>query len=136
EFYPGLLSGSSWSEAWRYAGDSLLFTELFLDLFDVLGLGLAGDAPSLAGRSLVFFTRLILSIGFVRIALALVRAAHYRAHGLGRGEDSMTRLERAAASGDAVMAGHLGRELTADVSATVEVLLRRRAADGDSASTW
>ncbi len=135
QFYPGLLSGSSWSEAWRYAIDSLLFTELFLDLFDVLDLGLAGDAPSLAGRSLVFFTRLILSIGFVRIVLTLMRAAFYRAHGLGRGDDSITRLERAAASGDAVLAGHLGRELTADVNATVEVLLRRRSAGDDSVGT-
>jgi len=135
QFYPGVLTGSSWSAAWKYAGDSLLFTELFLDLFDVLGVGLAGDAPSLAGRVLVFLTRLILSIGFVRIALALVRAAFYRAHGLGRGEDSITQLERAAASGDAVMAGHLGRELTADINATVEVLLTRQLAGDDSAST-
>lgn len=122
---PGVLDGSTLSDAWRYAIDSLLFTELFLDLFDVFGFGLASDPPGLAGRALVFVTRLLLSIGFVRIALTLARAAFYRAHGLGRGEDSITQLERAAASGDAVLAGHLGRELTRDVNATVEVLLSR-----------
>lgn len=125
---PGVLSGSSLIDAWRYAGDSLLFTELFLDLFDVFGIGLAADPPGFAGRSLVFVTRLLLSIGFVRIALALARAAFYRAHGLGRGEDSITQLERAASSGDAVLAGHLGRELTRDVNTTVEMLLARRLA--------
>ena len=128
QLLPGVLSGSSLIDAWRYAVDSLLFTELFLDLFDVFGIGLAADPPGFAGRSLVFVTRLLLSIGFVRIALALARAAFYRAHGLGRGEDSITQLERAASSGDAVLAGHLGRELTKDVNTTVEMLLARRVA--------
>lgn len=135
ERFPGVLAGSGWGDAWRLSLDNLLFTELFLDLFDVFGAGLADDPPHLAGRLLVFVTRLLLSIGFVRVAVALLRAAYYRAHGLGRGSDTLAALESAVDDGDAVRVGHLGREIANDVRGTIDVLLDRyrRAGEGDPA---
>ncbi len=123
---PGVLTGSTWSDAWRLSLDNLLFTELFLDLFDIFGVGLAPEQPGLTGKVLVFITRLLLSIGFVRLAVELLRAAYYGALGLGRGRDVMVRLEHATKAGDSVLAGHLGRELVSDIHGTIEVLLNRR----------
>jgi hypothetical protein len=122
---PGVLVGSGWGDAWRLSVDNLLFTELFLDLFDVFGIGFAQDPPGLAGRLLVFATRLLLSVGFVRVALSLVRAGFYRAHGLGRGADTLAELEGAVADGDAVRVRHLGRQVRDDATGTVDALLER-----------
>jgi hypothetical protein len=126
QHFPGILAGSTWGDAWRLSLDNLLFTELFFDLFDIFGIGLAAEPTHLAGRVLVFVTRLLLSIGFVRIAIYLTRAAFYRAHGLGRGRDPLGALERAVSERDAVLVGHLGRELTNDIRGTIDVLLERR----------
>ncbi len=122
---PGILTGSTWGDAWRLSLDNLLFTELFLDVFDIFGLGLAAEPPHLAGRVIVFFTRLLLSIGFVRIAIGLLRAAFYGAHGMGRGSDPLGALETAVGERDAVLAGHLGRELTNDIRGTIDLLLEQ-----------
>lgn len=122
---PGLLPVGGWPDAWRLSLDNLLFTELFLDLFDVFGIGLAEAPAGLGGRLIVFLTRLLLSVGFVRIALSLSRAAYYRALGLGRGSDTLVELDDAVLHGDAVRAGYLGRELTEEVRGTVDVLLAR-----------
>lgn len=123
--FPGTLPGTGWGDAWRLSLDNLLFTELFLDLFDVLNAGLAEQPAGLTGRLIVFVTRLILSVGFVRVAVTLIRAAYYRAHGLGRGTDVIADLQRAADGGDALQVWHLGRELRGDMRATVDVLLDR-----------
>lgn len=123
--FPAVLDGSGWEGAWRLSLDNLLFTELFLDLFDVFGVGLSAEPPHLAGRMLVFVTRLVLSVGFVRVAVSILRAAYYRAHGLGRGADALAALENAVTGGDAVRAGHLGREIANDVRGTLDVLLER-----------
>jgi hypothetical protein len=122
---PGVLVGDGWGAAWRLSFDNLLLTEMFFDLFDVFGLNLAAEPGSVAGRLLVFGTRFLLSVGFVRIALSLGRAAYYRAHGLGRGADLLAELEEAVARRDAVEAGHLGRELTTGVRETADLLLAR-----------
>lgn len=122
---PGVLVGDGWGAAWRLSFDNLLLTEMFFDLFDVFGLNLAAEPGNVAGRLLVFGTRFLLSVGFVRIALSLGRAAYYRAHGLGRGADLLAELEEAVARRDAVEAGHLGRELTTGVQQTADVLLAR-----------
>lgn len=122
---PGVLAGSGWGDAWRLSVDNLLFTELFLDAFDLFGVGLAAEPPGLAGRVLVFATRLVLTVGFVRIALSLVRAAYYRAHGLGRGADVLAELRSAAEQGDAVLVGHLGRQVRDDATGTIDVLVAR-----------
>lgn len=122
---PGVLAGTGWGDAWRLSVDNLLLTELFLDAFDVFGFGLAEDPPGLAGRLLVFATRLVLSVGFVRLALSLVRAAYYRAHGLGRGTDVLAELRSAAEEGDAVRVGHLGRQVRDGATGTIDVLVAR-----------
>jgi hypothetical protein len=121
--FPGVLAGAGWADAWRLSVDNLLLTELFLDVFDVFGFGLADDPPSLAGRVLVFATRLILSVGFVRVALSLLRAGYYRAHGLGRGSDALAELRSAVEEGDAVRVGHLGRQVRDDATGTIDVLV-------------
>ncbi len=122
---PGLLPGTGWADAWRLSVDNLLFTELFLDLFDVFGLGLAAEPSGLAGRVVVFITRLLLSVGFVRVALTVLRAAYYQAHGLGSGGDALAELESAVSDGDAVRAGHVGAEIVGQVHGTIDVLLAR-----------
>lgn len=122
---PGVLAAGGWGDAWRLSFDNLLLTELFLDAFDVFGIGLADDPPGLAGRLLVFATRLVLSVGFVRIALSLVRAAYYRAHGLGRGADVLSELRSAAEEGDAVRVAHLGRQVRDGATGTIDVLVAR-----------
>ena len=126
QHFPNVLDGSGWSSAWRLSLDNLLFTELFLDLFDVFGVGLAAEPPHLVGRMIVFVTRLVLSVGFVRVAVSILRAAYYRAHGLGRGADALAALENAVSDGDAVRAGHLGREIANDVRGTLDALLDRQ----------
>ncbi|MFO7546457.1 MAG: hypothetical protein R6W77_13275 [Trueperaceae bacterium] len=123
--FPAVLDGSGWNDAWRLSLDNLLFTELFLDLFDVFGVGLAAEPSHLVGRLLVFVTRLLLSVGFVRVAVSILRAAYYSAHGLGRGADALAALENAVSDGDAVRAGNLGREIANDVRGTLDVLLDR-----------
>src|SRR5690606_23894984 len=125
ERFPGVLPGSGWGDAWRLSIDNLLFTELFLDVFDVLGVGLAGDTEHVAGRVLVFITRLLLSVGLVRVAVSLLRAAYYRAHGLGRGADVLSELDEAVDAGDAVRVGHLGREIANDMRGTVDAVVHR-----------
>lgn len=120
-----LLPVQGWPDAWRVSLDNLLFTELFFDLFDVFGVSLAESPAGLWGRLLVFLTRLVLSVGFVRIAVSLFRSAYYRALGLGRGGDTLTELDDAVLYSDAARAGYLGRELVAEMHGTIDVLLGR-----------
>src|SRR5690606_38160608 len=63
--------------------------------------------------------------GFVRVALTVLRAAYYQAHGLGSGGDAIRELESAVSDGDAVRAGHVGAEIVGQVHGTIDVLLAR-----------
>lgn len=123
--FPGSLAGDGWGTAWGYALDNLLLTELFLDVFDVFRLTLASDATSLLGAVAVFTTRAALSLGFIRVALRILRAAVYRASGVGRGVDHLASVLAAVEDGDVPAAHYHATAIASGMHATVELLADR-----------
>jgi hypothetical protein len=97
---PGVLEGSGWGDAWRLSLHNLLYTEILLDAADLFRLGLAPDPEHRLGQTLVFVTRALLSLAFIRVLIQIGRAAYFRAHGLGRGVDHGRALGRAVAQDD------------------------------------
>lgn len=123
--FPGSLAGDGWGTAWGYALDNLLLTELFLDVFDVFRLTLAGDTTSLLGAVAVFTTRAALSLGFIRVALRVLRAALYRASGVGRGVDHLASVLAAVEDDDVPAARYHATAIASGMHATVELLADR-----------
>ena len=134
--FPGTIGGDGWSSAWRYAIDNLLLTELFLDVFDVFRLTLAGDAATLLGRTTVFATRAALSLGFIRVAIRILRAATYRAAGVGRGIDHLGEVAFAAEQRDAAGAAHHARAIADGMHGTVDLLIERTERPDARADAW
>ncbi|MEZ4587673.1 MAG: hypothetical protein R2909_14870 [Gemmatimonadales bacterium] len=96
ERVPGALPGAGWADAWMVSLNNLLFSEIFFDVIDVFRLGLAPDPDHRLGQVLIFLTRGVLSVAFIRVIVQLFRAAYFRAHGLGRGVDLLAALRTAA----------------------------------------
>ncbi|TVR94847.1 MAG: hypothetical protein EA416_02890 [Trueperaceae bacterium] len=134
--FPGSLAGDGWGMAWRYALDNLLLTELFLDVFDVFRLTLASDATSLLGAVAVFTTRAMLSLGFIRVALRVLRAALYRASGVGRGVDHLALLHDAVEDDDVAGARLHARAIAAGMHDTVVLLAERVDDPARTADAW
>ncbi|MEZ4589500.1 MAG: hypothetical protein R2909_24245, partial [Gemmatimonadales bacterium] len=135
ERVPGALPGAGWADAWMVSLNNLLFSEIFFDVIDVFRLGLAPDPDHRLGQVLIFLTRGVLSVAFIRVIVQLFRAAYFRAHGLGRGVDLLAALRTAAEERDLAEVRHVGDALSAGLDGTIEALVARaRAApEGDAA---
>jgi hypothetical protein len=132
---PGALPGNGWTDAWMVSLNNLLFSEIFFDVIDVFRLGLAPDPVHRLGQVLIFLTRLILSVAFIRVIVQLFRAAYFQAHGLGRGVDLVAALRTAADERDLGELGHVGDALSTGLDETIETLAARvRAAP--TAEAW
>ncbi len=122
---PGVLEGSGWGDAWRLSVHNLLYTEILLDAADLFRLGLAPDPQHRLGQTLVFATRALLSLAFIRVLIQIGRAAYFRAHGLGRGTDNGKALRRAVAGDDLPGIRHAVDRLFEGLQEAIDPLLDR-----------
>lgn len=133
-YLPGTLPGESWGDAWLHSLNNLLYTEVFFDFVDIFRLGLVPEPSQVLGRLLVFATRVILSLAFIRVLIILLRGAWYRAHGLGRGSDHVAAMASALQEDDWVEVRHEGRALAEGVRQTIDRLVRRLDGPGREAA--
>jgi hypothetical protein len=125
--YPAILDGSGWGDAWRLSLNNLLYTEILLDAADVFHLSLAPDPEHRVGQTLVFLTRALLSLAFIRVLLTLGRAAYFRARGLGRGTDYGKALAVAVAEKDVHGVYYAAEGLTDGLGEALAVLIGKGA---------
>ncbi len=121
----GVLAGGSWADAWALSFNNVLYTEIFLDVVEIFNLGAAPEPEHRLGKVMIFVTRALLSLAFIRVLLEILRAAWYRAHGLGRGEDLLARHEAAMAESDYVEVRHLTETIAANIRHTIDTLVDR-----------
>ncbi|TVR52158.1 MAG: hypothetical protein EA425_05475 [Puniceicoccaceae bacterium] len=122
---PGVLEGTGWGDAWRLSLHNLLYTEILLDAADLFHLRLAPDPEHRLGQVLVFVTRALLSLAFIRVLIQIGRAAYFRAHGLGRGVDHGKALERAVEQDDLPGIRHALDSLFLGLQEAIDPLLDR-----------
>jgi len=92
--FPGLLPATGWLDALLLAMDNFLRTQVFFDTAECFHLRLDGRVEGVAGASLVFVSRFLMDLVFIKLAVQLFNAAYFRAQGLGRGEDKLFTIKR------------------------------------------
>lgn len=122
---PGVLFGTSWADAWVLSLNNVLYTEIFLDVVEIFRLAAVPEPEHRLGKVMVFATRALLSLAFIRVLLEILRAAWYRSRSLGRGEDLLARQATAMAEGDHVEVRHLTGTIAANVRHTIDTLVDR-----------
>jgi len=98
--FPGLLPANGWLDALLLAMDNFLRTQVFFDTAECFHLRLDGRVEGAAGASLVFVSRFLMNLVFIKLAVQLFNAAYFRAQGLGRGEDKPFAVKREFEAGD------------------------------------
>jgi len=105
--FPGLLPANGWLDALLLAMDNFLRTQIFFDAAECFHLRLDGRVEGVAGASLVFVSRFLMDLVFIKLAVQLFNAAYFRAQGLGRGEDKLFSVKREVAAGDVAAVKYL-----------------------------
>jgi len=105
--FPGLLPANGWLDALLLAMDNFLRTQVFFDTAECFHLRLDGRVEGVAGASLVFVSRFLMDLVFIKLAVQLFNAAYFRAQGLGRGEDKLFTIKREVEAGDVAAVQYL-----------------------------
>jgi len=105
--FPGLLPANGWPDALLLAMDNFLRTQVFFDTAECFHLRLDGRVEGVAGASLVFVSRFLMDLVFIKLAVQLFNAAYFRAQGLGRGEDKLFTIKREVEAGDVAAVQYL-----------------------------
>ena len=85
--FPGVLPTAGLLDALLLALDNFVRTQVFFDAAECFHLRFDGRVEGLAGASLVFLSRFLMDLVFIKLAVQVANAAYFRARGLGRGED-------------------------------------------------
>jgi tetratricopeptide (TPR) repeat protein len=86
--------------AWMVAFDNFLRCQLFFGFFDLMHTGFGPQPAGRLGSAVIFVSRLLMDLAFIKLAVQIFQAAAYRAAGLGRGEDKLFKVAGALAAGD------------------------------------
>jgi hypothetical protein len=98
--FPGVLPTAGLLDALRLSLDNFLRTQVFFDAAECFHLRLDGRVEGLAGASLVFLTRFLMDLVFIKLAVQVLNAAYFRAQGLGRGQDILFTLKQEIEAAD------------------------------------
>jgi tetratricopeptide (TPR) repeat protein len=119
--FPGILPTSGWADALLLALDNFLRTQIFFDAAECFHFRLHDQVDG-AGTSLVFVSRFLMDLVFVKLAVQLFNAAYYRALGMGRGEDKLFAIKQEVEAGDAAKVKYLTQSVRDSLRDAVDKL--------------
>jgi tetratricopeptide (TPR) repeat protein len=137
EVFPGVLPTAGWLDALLLALDNFLRTQIFFDAAECFHLRLDGRVHGLPGASLVFVSRFLMDLVFIKLAVQLLNAVWFRARGLGRGQDVLFALKQEIDAGDVPRIKDLSQQVGDSLRAAVDTLCRYEEEGGDrTAMAW
>ncbi|HKI30999.1 MAG TPA: tetratricopeptide repeat-containing protein [Gemmataceae bacterium] len=120
--FPGALPVSSWRDALVLSCDTVLHGQVFFDVLETFDWRLISPADNFCGRSVIFVSRFLMDLVFLKLLLQALSAGVYRARGLGRGEDVLFQLREALRACDAARTRHLARSVDESLRSAVDAL--------------
>ena len=106
---------------------------IFLTL-PAVRLRFGGRVEGLAGASLVFLSRFLMDLVFIKLAVQILNAAYFRARGLGRGEDMLFTVKQEIEAGDVPRVKDLCQQVGDSLRDAVDTLRRYHEEGGDKAA--
>ena len=132
--FPGLLPTAGLLDALRLALDNFVRTQVFFGAAECFHLRFDGRAEGLAGASLVFVSRFLMDLVFIKLAVQILNAAYFRAQGLGRGEDLLFTVKQEIEAADVPRVKELCQQVGDSLRDAVDTLCRTYEAGGDRAA--
>jgi tetratricopeptide (TPR) repeat protein len=134
---PGILPSADYWDALLLALDNFVRTKVFFDVAACFHLRFGSPVENPAGRALVFVSRFLLDLVFIKLAFQLLNAAWFRAQGLGRGQDLLYAIKQEIAAADVPRVKELCQEVGDSLRDAVDTLRRYHEEGGDkSATAW
>ncbi len=132
--FSGILPTAGFIEALLLALDNRIRTQVFFDAAACFDLRFDGQVETLTGKSLVFLSRFLMDLVFIKLAVQLLNAAYFRAQGLGRGQDILFTVKQELAAGDVPRVKALCQQVGDSLRDAVDTLRRYDEAGGDKAA--
>jgi hypothetical protein len=132
--FPGVLPTAGLLDTFRLSIDNFIRTQIFFDAAECFHLRFGGRAAGVAGASLVFISRFLMDLVFIKLAVQILHAAYYRARGLGRGQDILFTLNQEIKAGDVPRVKDLSQQAGDSLRNAVDTLRRYWEENGDRAA--
>ena len=132
--FPGVLATASLLDAALLSLDNFVRTQIFFDAAECFHLRFGGRVEGSAGASLVFLSRFLMDLVFIKLAVQILNAAYFRARGLGRGEDMLFTVKQEIEAGDVPRVKDLCQHVGDSLRDAVDTLCRYLEEGGDKAA--
>ena len=131
---PGVLPTTGLLDSLLLALDNFIRTQVFFDAAECFHVRLGGEVQGLAGKSVVFLSRSLMNLVFIKLAVQLLYAAYYRAQNLGRGEDMLFTVKQEIGAKDVARVKDLCQQVGDSLRDAVDTLRRYHEEAGDKAA--
>ncbi len=132
--FPGVLPAAGLLEAALLSLDNFISTQIFFDAAECFHLRFGIQVEGPFGASLVFVSRFLMDLVFIKLAVQLLNAAYFRAQGLGRGEDMLFSVKQHIEAGDVPRVQGLCQQVGDSLRDAVDTLCRYHEEGGDQAA--
>lgn len=126
--FPEVLAVADGRAAGLLVVDQILRGGLFFDAVEIYNVELTEKPRDFAARTLLFVTRLMMDLVFVKLVIQVGRAAAHRAADLGRGDDVLLSIHRELREQDDARVTALARACGDSLRDTVDDLIRQEGA--------
>ncbi|MFO0799699.1 MAG: tetratricopeptide repeat protein [Gemmataceae bacterium] len=134
--FPAELAVADWPAAWLLVAEQVLRGGLFFDAAEIYHVELTDRPAGFAARTLLFVTRLMMDLVFVKLVIQVGRAALHRAADLGRGDDVLLSIHRELGEADDARVTALARACGDSLRDAVDDLVRQPGATDPDSPVW
>lgn len=132
--FPDVLPRIGLLDASLLSLDNFVRTQIFFDAAECFHLRFGGQVEGPAGASLIFVSRFLMDLVFIKLAVQLLNAAYFRAQGLGRGEDILFTVKQEIEAADVPRVKGLCQQVGDSLRDAVDTLRRYWEDGGDKAA--